>query len=414
MRIYEASFNVLKKILKEKEPFNSALKIVNGKYKKDEIATIANVTGLFLRNYFAIKAIAYEIFKIVDTEPLIYTGVVYVNNAFKKYLDEKESVAFLVKKLALYQIKVDEEQKNRFAEAAKNKRDFISKNIKSKDYSTLSAITNIPDWIIKMLFKQYDKTMAFPIINSLVRMPKQYAIRFNSVAANEEALKSYSHVEGDLYEYTAKTSIRKDVLVRDLGMFPIQKAEYDMVKFLPEIKDGNITCYFADKNASFIGLINKYLPNNKLNIATSSQKNYPDLFMRINALGIENLSVIESTELDLVTKISEKQDLVVYLPKSSNFELLRRNPEYGILFDSQTLDEIISTQESELNDIIGHVKEGGYICYGIPTFNIKETLVQIKKFLDKHKNFSLVKEVTSFPNEKGNSLYYFAILKKEK
>ena len=43
MRIYEASFNVLKKILKEKEPFNSALKIVNGKYKKDEISIIANL-----------------------------------------------------------------------------------------------------------------------------------------------------------------------------------------------------------------------------------------------------------------------------------------------------------------------------------------------------------------------------------
>ena len=54
MRIYEASFNVLKKILKEKEPFNSALKIVNGKYKKDEISIIANLTGLFLRNYYAI------------------------------------------------------------------------------------------------------------------------------------------------------------------------------------------------------------------------------------------------------------------------------------------------------------------------------------------------------------------------
>ena len=117
MRIYEASFNVLKKILKEKEPFNSALKIVNGKYKKDEISIIANLTGLFLRNYYAIKAISYVIFKIDDVEPLIYTGIVYANNSFKKYFDEKESVDFLVKKLALYQIKVDDEQKNKFKES---------------------------------------------------------------------------------------------------------------------------------------------------------------------------------------------------------------------------------------------------------------------------------------------------------
>ena len=414
MRIYEASFNVLKKILKEKEPFNSALKIVNGKYKKDEISIIANLTGLFLRNYYAIKAISYVIFKIDDVEPLIYTGIVYANNSFKKYFDEKESVDFLVKKLALYQIKVDDEQKNKFKEATLSKKEYLAKNVKSKDYSTLSAITNIPDWIIKMLFKQYDKSMAFPVINSLVRMPKQFAVRLNAVEANQDGLKSYNKVEGDLFEYTSKTSIRKDALVRDIAMFPIQKAEYDMVKYLPALENSNILCYFEDKNAAFIALINKYLPNNKLTLATSNQKNYPDLFTRINKLALENLSIIESNEEDLIANISEKQDLCVYIPKSSNFELLRRNPEYGILFDNQTLDGIIAKQEEELNDIVGHLNVGGYLCYAVPTFDIKETLVQMKKFLDTHKNFSLVKEITSFPNEKGNSLYYFALVKKEK
>ena len=116
----------------------------------------------------------------------------------------------------------------------------------------------------------------------------------------------------------------------------------------------------------------------------------------------------------MIANISEKQDLCVYIPKSSNFELLRRNPEYGILFDNQTLDGIIAKQEEELNDIVGHLNVGGYLCYAVPTFDIKETLVQMKKFLDTHKNFSLVKEITSFPNEKGNSLYYFALVKKEK
>lgn len=414
MRVYEACFNVLKRILKEKEPFNSALKIVNGKFKKDVVSIIANLSGLFLRNYFAIKAISNEIFKTTEVETLIYIGVVYANNAFKKYLDEKESIDFLKNKLALYQVKFEDEAKERFVVATKNKRDFITKNIKAKDYYTLSAITNIPDWIIKMLFKQYGKQIGFSIINSLIKMPKQFAIRFNAVELKEEEFKSYNKVDTDLYEYISKTSIRKDTLVRELGMFPIQKAEYDMIKMLPNIHEGRITCYFEDKNSAYIGLINKYLANNEITLATSNQKNYAELFSRVKKLNLEHLNIIESSEPDLITTITEKQNLFVYIPRSTNFELLRRNPEYGILFDTSSLDEIIKTQHDELEDIAGYIETDGYLCYAVPTFDIKETLVQINKFLDKHKEFSIVKEVTSFPHEKGNSLYYFALLKKDR
>ena len=45
---------------------------------------------------------------------------------------------------------------------------------------------------------------------------------------------------------------------------------------------------------------------------------------------------------------------------------------------------------------------------------IKETEVQVMKFLESNKNF--VKEYTElfFPYEKDNSMYYYAILKKVK
>ena len=131
--------------------------------------------------------------------------------------------------------------------------------------------------------------------------------------------------------------------------------------------------YFEEKEALYSMISNRYLPTNKVSLLTPSQKNNSELFTKINPSKPANLDIYNSDESGIISHLSEKQDLVVFMPKSSNLELLRRTPEYGILFDTNNLDGIIENELNGLSDITQYVKDGGKLIYAVPTFDIKET-----------------------------------------
>lgn len=421
-KVYDLSFNVLKSILREHTTFSVAIKNSSKGSTKDEFAGMSSLSGIFLRNYFAIRVIAEGIFGATQDEAVIYIGLVYVNNMFKKLVDEKESLTYLVNKLNLYQIKFDDSIKEEFKKSVEDKNAAIknilaTKKITSKSPRTyLSCVTNIPEWIIKMLHTQYGRDYALDIIHSLFKMPKQYAVLdslLEEVNASELTDK-FREIEPTLYEYKNKTSIRKENIVRDAKLMPIQKAEFDMIKNLPSVEGGAVTFFTQEKTSIYVPFINKYLAlNNKVSVACDDPKINSDLYAKIKPLKKDGLDIYESTGSELIAHLSEKQDIFVYLPKNSNFEQLRRTPEYGIIFEAQSLDSLIEGELKGLEEVGQYVRDGGKLVYAVPTFNIKETMITVHKFLEDRKDFNLVKESTFFPFEKDNSVFYYAILEKK-
>lgn len=421
-KVYDHSFNVLKSVLKDHVTFSLAVKNSSKGVSKDEYAGMSALAGIFLRNYFAIKVVAEAVFGTTQDEPTIYIGLVYVNNLFKKIVDEKESLTYLVNKLALYQVKFDDAIKENFKKAIEDKNTFLKQAISSSKVSKktsrtyLSCITNLPEWIIKMLHTQYGREYGLDTVHALFKMPKQFAVK-NSVYADvtpEETSENFREIEEGLYEYKNKTSIRKDPLIRDSKLLPLQKAEYDMIRDLPSLEGKAVAFYFEEKNSIYVAFINKYYANgNKVSLASNSPRLNPDLFNKIKPLGKEKLDIYESTETELIAHLSEKQDLFILSPKSSNLELLRRTPEYGIIFDTNTLDSIIENELNELLDATQYVSDGGKLVYCVPTFDIKETMVLTHKFLEVKKDFKLDKENAFFPFEKDNSVFYYAIFSKK-
>ena len=420
-KIYDHSYNVLRSVLKERLTFSLAVKNNSRGVSKEEFSAMNSLSGIFLRNYYSIRVIAKQVFGTTQEEPLIYIGLVYVNNLFKKIVDEKDSLTYLVNKLSLFQIKYDDEVKANFKKSLENKNGFLKEVLSTKKgnknpLTYLSCITNLPEWIIKMLNSQYGRAYGIETIHSLFKMPKQFAIKntlFCEIKEGELS-ENYKEIETNFYEYKSKTSIRKDFLIRDARFLPIQKAEYEMIKFLPNLEGKCITFYFEEKNSIYVALINKYLNSgNKLSLASNNPHLNPDLYARIKPLKKENLDIYESSESELIAHLSEKQDLFILLPKNSNLELLRRTPEYGIIFDEKTLDGLIENELNEILDVGQYVADGGKLVYCVPTFNIKETMLVVNKFLNKNKNFSLIKESTYFPFEKDNSVFYFAVFEKK-
>ena len=89
-------------------------------------------------------------------------------------------------------------------------------------------------------------------------------------------------------------------------------------------------------------------------------------------------------------------------------------PDYILNFSQSSIDDLIKEQIDGLNELAKYVEVNGKLVYCVPTIDIKETEVQVMKFLESNKNF--VKEYAElfFPYEKDNSMYYYAILKKVK
>ncbi len=422
--IYESSFKVLKTILKENEFFTIALKKNSNSIKKDEIVSVSSLCGLFLRNYYFIRVLVANVFNTTDVEPMIYIGLAYVNNSYKKIVDTNETLKFLANKLALYEIKVTDEVKETFNKVLVSKKDYLKEVFSNKlakgdsqktGFKYLSARNNLPEWVVKTLVKQYGRDLSIKTINAMTKMPKQFGY-INSLLVKEitdDLKKDFKVIDGNFMEYTLTSSIRKNGYVRNGDILPLQVAEYEFLKSLPAINNGFIAYYFEEKEALYSMISNRYLPTNKVSLLTPSQKNNSELFTKINPSKPANLDIYNSDESGIISHLSEKQDLVVFMPKSSNLELLRRTPEYGILFDTNNLDGIIENELNGLSDITQYVKDGGYLAYAVSTFNIKETIILVKNFLSKHSEYTLEKEKIYFPFEKENSVFYFAIFKRK-
>lgn len=422
--IYESSFKVLKTILKENEFFTIALKKNSNSIKKDEIVSVSSLCGLFLRNYYFIRVLVANVFNTTDVEPMIYIGLAYVNNSYKKIVDTNETLKFLANKLALYEIKVTDEVKETFNKVLVSKKDYLKEVFSNKlakgdsqktGFKYLSARNNLPEWVVKTLVKQYGRDLSIKTINAMTKMPKQFGY-INSLLVKEitdDLKKDFKVIDGNFMEYNLTSSIRKNGYVRNGDILPLQVAEYEFLKSLPAINNGFIAYYFEEKEALYSMISNRYLPTNKVSLLTPSQKNNSELFTKINPSKPANLDIYNSDESGIISHLSEKQDLVVFMPKSSNLELLRRTPEYGILFDTNNLDGIIENELNGLSDITQYVKDGGYLAYAVSTFNIKETIILVKNFLSKHPEYTLEKEKIYFPFEKENSVFYFAIFKRK-
>ena len=181
--IYESSFKVLKTILKENEFFTVALKKNSNSIKKDEIVSVSSLCGLFLRNYYFIRVLVANVFNTTDVEPMIYIGLAYVNNSYKKIVDTNETLKFLANKLALYEIKVTDEVKETFNKVLVSKKDYLKEVFSNKlakgdsqktGFKYLSARNNLPEWVVKTLVKQYGRDLSIKTINAMTKMPKQF------------------------------------------------------------------------------------------------------------------------------------------------------------------------------------------------------------------------------------------------
>jgi hypothetical protein len=417
MKEYEIAISVAKGIVVEKLDFSQAAKKYCLGVDHEARKRIIGLVGIFLRNYFFVEGFVRELFNLASDEDVVSIGIPYVDVALKKYNSKDVAYSFIGDYLKEKGIAFDDDSKAKLDEVVEKKRRYELKDVRSGSLDYFMIRYNLPKWFLKMMLNQYDRQTMILVARECSRMPKQYAILNKFVDIPEELKKDFSNfskVNDELFVYNPTTSIRRDPLVHEGMLLPLQKASNRVVRYLLSLNEGKVSFYIGHRTFDFMPILNRYGANSSISFFAPSVKDNFDVFSKIKKMSKLNQHIYECDEEGLIAYLSEKQDIVCYFPNNSCLEALRRAPDYGIIFDTSGLDSLIVKELLGLEGLAKEVKDGGYLIYAVDTINIKETVVLIKKFLLLHDEFSLDKEELSFPYDEDNSIYYYAILRKTK
>lgn len=414
--IFDIALDVLLDICKNKKEFSLSIKDNKVFGKNVDKKSVISICGLVLRNYFLIKYFSNNILNFKKDEEILSTGVVFAAVGFNKVKDTKSVFDWYKNYLSNLGNEYDKNIESELNSLIKNKKNYQFDKINKGSLQYFSIVDNLPIWFLNMINKQFNRDIMYKVAKECSRMPKQYAFKPEFFEVKDELkdeLNSFKEIKKDLLMYVPEKSIKSLGLSHQNYIFNVQLAEVKMLEKLPSLENKEITVMLSSKDNGYVPLLNKYYKNNKLHVFYKDEKRYLPSLNKLNTEGMNNLDFHQANEDSLEAYLSSKQDLIVYYPESSNLELFRRLPDYGITFNPSCIDGLIEKQANGLTSLDDQLASGGYLVYALPTINIKEMSVQIYKFLEKHSNYKEVYSEVFFPNEKDNSTYYYCILKKD-
>ena len=138
----------------------------------------------------------------------------------------------------------------------------------------------------------------------------------------------------------------------------------------------------------------------------------PDVINEVILKKKNDLFVCESTVGELIARLSYKQDILFYMPKSTDMQRFFYCPEYRVNFDQKSIDELIVTQEKGIKEVSNYVADNGKLIYVAETIDKKETTNIVHSFLENNQDYILEKEEMFLPTKNIKSFGYYAILKR--
>lgn len=413
--VFDLSLEILKDVCDNKKEFSTAIKDKKLNVKPNDRKSIISICGIVLRNYYLVKYFSNEVLKFNDNDLILANGIFFGVAGFKK-VDNVDSVyKWYEEFLKTKGVEYTDNIKKELEDLVKYKKGYKFKNLNKGSLQYFSIYSNLPIWFLNMINKQYNRETMFKVARECSKMPKQYGYKISFMDIENDLnneISQFNKIDDNLLNYIPEKSLKSLQLVHQNIIFPIQYAEIVLKNKLLNLENKEITLYLAGKNNGYVPLIDKYFDNNKLHIFYKDEKKYLSPLSKIKKNNEKAFDTYKANEDSLEAYLSLKQDLIVYFADSSYLDNFRRLPDYGIVFNQSNIDEYIKSQEKGLEELDKELDVGGCLVYAVPTLNIKETVVQIYKFLEKHKNYHEEYSEMFFPFEKDNSTYYFAILRK--
>lgn len=410
MEIFSVCTDIIEKVSNNESDFKTILNKETKDLKADEKTKIASYCGAYFRNYFLISHLADFLSFKKDSPEFIYLGLLYINNGFLHFVDENKMFTDFMTLAISKKHNFSKEEIFFIKDVISKKRNYEFFNIKKGTLEYYSIKFNKPTWLIKLLLKQFGSKGGFKLLYELSKMPRQFARvsygrKFNP---NQNFIK----IESDLFEYLNDTSIRKEECIYDKTLFITQACIGKILRKF-NLKNKNITLFQGYENNLCLEVFKVFISSNNINFVSDDFEKVFKNFDILKEYDEKNAHFYEAKEDGLVPIINQTQDLIIYSPDSSNFELFRRNPEYGVYFKADKIDRYITLIRNGLKEISSFLDEDGKLLFMLPTLDLKETHQITEKFIDNNPGFSLIEEAFYLPHQEDNSLMYYAIIGKK-
>lgn len=426
--MFEISSLTLIDIIRNDMLFRVAIKNAIGKYKlnnNEDISTLSTILGANLRHRFLLEKLIKDEFGEVEGDERYFYSVIISDALFSKKIKVEEILKWEKKQ----QLNLEKDKLTKLHEkySELSSIDSIKDELKEgkiTEFEYLSIRYNTPMWLIKMWNKHFGKFLRPILKNNIHESDTSFGVNLKKISIEEVlSLPNFKKSSfDDMVLYSGKQTKSLDI-VKNHSIYPLKEGERAIFDEIEINDDDKIVILSDQRGDNFqLKLFERINLTNWVKYITTSFEDYAKTRNIINAemskekKDRNNFVSYRSDLKDYKTCLINDEGLNNYfilLPKSSNFDEIRRSPDYLIHFKVEELDELIQNQKSLIKEAVSYISNGGYIIYIVPTLDNKEGKNLIRDVIRENKNLSLVKERQYFPFNDIHSSLYFAILKKE-
>lgn len=427
--IFELSSLTLIDIIKNDMLFRVAIKSAIRNYKlntNEEISALSTILGANLRHYYLLEEILKYEFNEVEGDEKYYYSIIISDALFSKKIDYKLIEKWEKKQESLNlpkgKLKEVYDKYSNLSSIDKIKDDY--KEGKLTEFQYLSIRYNTPMWLIKMWHKHFNKFLYLILKNNVHESDTSLGVNLRRINLDEIlALPSFksSNYE-DMVLYSGK-QLKTFEIVKNHTIYPLKESERAILDEIEIHDDDHIVILNDQRGDNFALKLYEHINHtNWVKYITSSHEDYSKTrnFIKEEVMrekkDINNFVSYRSDMKDFKTCLLndlDQNDYFILLPKSSNFDEIKRSPDYLIHFKVEEMDELINNQKTLVKESLNYIKNGGYLIYIVPTLNNKEGRNLIHDIINSNKELTLVKDRQFFPFNDVHDSLYFAIIKKE-
>ncbi len=401
--IYENNYN-FHKAIKNRIPYNAS--------DHNLANLVSSLVGSELRHHLLFVELvnAYASDNSRDNKYLLYLAM--ANHHFTHRLNGDEVLTYLKKQDIIADYSVLLSKTNAY-----DLLHLIAPNNDSLEF--ISYRFNTPINIIKMWQKNFHEGRTFRILKALSKGENNY-IRVNNLLTNSAQViaESNNNLETTDVENLLKSKNNSFATIKKL----IEENKVFTTKYIYKSLLDKIIASYGQTNEFFVYsekdqhlLMEAILQTNRtlgLNACLTNKDDNARILRLIRVNKLKNVNFFNSSSDSLHAYVTSKQDLIIAMPESSSFDLIKSNPDFFVNFDNKTIDKCIKHQLEVLDNLDEYLEDGGYLVYMINTLNKKESSNVIGTFLSKHPSYVYIESKQIFPFEDAGACFYYCVIKK--
>lgn len=414
MQEFDLAEKVLEDVITNDTRFNEALrKIFQAEVSLRPMrGVVAGLVGCELRHHILFEYLLAE-YKELTVEEKRTLSLAMANLFFYRHIKKEDMLEILKEKIDPAHL----EAVKPLLDKADTDGPYIPENISKQTNRYLSLRFNTPEWVLK-IFEHYGFGTTYKILKKNNRPFSSFLRVRDSVVSPDEILAKHpefkaSNVDG-IVSYVGKESLRKNQLIKDGTLFKEKPATKEIIDSFRIEEPKELFVYNGNEDSSLLKeIIENYGASIGINMGVKTLDKYADVSRLIKQKQLKNVNFFASSLDSLLVSISRPQDLVIAAPDSSNFDLIREQPDYLLHFKKGGMDELFAQEKETLNQCSKFVAEGGTLIYMIYTISKKEGHQTIFDFLANNPDFQFVSEKQYLPFEDGETSLYYAVLHKD-